>query len=995
MWKVLPAYWFLPFWIGLPSLFICICKGGVETSAKLTFLGKRSNWFFMFLRQTAGLGLISVCHYWLHRLLIGKYRLPAFPLNLLFAGLLFETFGLALYDFEYARINMMMILPSIFTAYAGRMGRRATMWTDPVLFAGARPVTGSSALNVVIGTILDMPVLWTSIILFVGSWIGLSVFLVYKFRRVIAASMSFKMGKYSVKLNRTSGDEERLVWKPAHPYKNVPFILSHVLACLSVILLFSALFSRSNFKLALFSQLPYFEALLLAFTHFEKFTPDIPYSDFIKTVRHYLPPGRRWLDTRPTPVYPAVHGDMEAFCAYNPTEDECKGFVAPEKKPLTKMPNVVFIAYESLTPSFNLISKEFIKEHTDVGPGDKRAMVTDTLYFSEEVMPNMRRYQKDAVTFSGTASLGIPTASGLVGLFTGIPPAQSYGIIVDATLLHSDDLASAMRNIGYRSFLVSSAEFSFDGQSNWFFKRSAKEEALNRMKCIEGQEELLNDPLHMELLRRSPSGHVPKLVNCNPKKVDKLTKKLRAKGLDVPKWYDIVYNYYPLGGMADLVNLTRSTVRTQGTTWPADRLTAQMFKRHWQQAKEILQRKGESKPIFGTYITIESHVPYFSYDKEEYYDPIKDEVWKDHERLREARFVRVNKYADQYGIKPVLDFLKETDPHTIFVITGDHGTRDIPIRDTDSEVFDDIVYSSDCVHHSSGTDSFYITSSMIGYLGDDPVVKKIMGLDKNAGKTVKIPNDHGDVIYTLFDILTRINGSSPPPTHRRSRNLLNLTSQLCDTIDKQGVKAAADEIDNSGWHGISAATFNLEYREGMKVLRSHPSDPSGAHLYNQTSFPLCMRKKSQPPMKLGTPDAKRAYERMFNFLQAENHLSYHNRMYNYGFRNTECYAKKECEWAEPTPLRFNDAFFIKILIMIPFSVFMCVAVPAEIFVTAKWYLEQHSQELIDGPGNHSDDPLCVGDSDSDNIDTMQDAIVIDPDELPGTPSDEFETTEQL
>ena len=126
--------------------------------------------------------------------------------------------------------------------------------------------------------------------------------------------------------------------------------------------------------------------------------------------------------------------------------------------------------------------------------------------------------------------MGIPTASGLVGLFTGVPAAQSYGIVVDATLLHSDDISSAMRNLGYRSFAVSSAEFSFDGQSNWFFRRPAREEALNRLKCIEGQEELLNDPLHMELLRRSPGENIPELVQCDPRKVEKLAKKIRAQG---------------------------------------------------------------------------------------------------------------------------------------------------------------------------------------------------------------------------------------------------------------------------------------------------------------------------------------------------------------------------------------------------------------------------------------------------------------------------------
>ena len=964
--RLLPAYWFLPLWIGLPLIFLCVCKGAVETTAKLTYLGRKFNWLVMLVLEVAELSLISVCHFWLHRLLVARLKLPAFPLHLIFAVVIFDVFGLALYDFEYARHNMMMVLPSYFTAYAGRLGERQTLWVDPVLFAGSRPDTGSTVANLVLNTLVDHPVLWLSIVVFLFAWLAASAYLVYRCRYLIVESAAFSVGRCRVKwYKKEMYETSSLVWTPQHPYRNFPFVFTHCLAVVSFGVLIGSIVTKSDYKLAWFPILPYFQALLLAFTHFEKNKPSLSKAEFLENVRQYLPPGRRWLDNREDPVYPAVHGDMTAFCGYNPTHADCKDYVPPETKPLTRLPNVVLIAYESLTPSFNLISKEFIREHANVGPNDKKSLITDTRYFSEEVMPNMRKLEKDAVTFSGTASLGIPTASGLVGLFTGIPPAQSYGMIVDATLTHSDDIASAVRNFGYRSLLVSSAEFTFDGQSNWFFKRPAREEALNRLKCIEGQEELLSDPLHMELLKRSPSRHVPKLVSCSEKKVAKLTKKLQKRGIDVPKWYDAVYNYYPLGGMAELLNLSESSIRTKGTTWPADRLTAAMFKRHWQQQREIMNRNGESKPIFGTYITIESHLPYFSYDKEEYYDPISEEAKKSQDTLREARFVRVNKYADRYGIKEVFDFLREHDPNTIFVITGDHGTRDIPIRDSDSPVVDDIVYSSDCVHHSSGTDSFYITSSMIGYLGDDPVIRRALGLDKVGGKVVKVPNDHGDVAYTLLDILARINGTSLPPTHRRGRNLMDLATNLFDTIETEGVKAAVEEIDKSRWRGISSATFNLEYREGMRVLRSHPGDPSGAHFYNQTSFPLCMRKKSEPPMKLGTAEAKSAYKRMFKFLDVENYLAYHNRMYNYNFRNETCMTTRDCRWSTPAGQTWNDKSFIWFMIKIPMNALIILAAPLEVFLLLRWLFSDDNQELIDQSVSSSEDPLCVRSNDDD------------------------------
>ena len=86
---------------------------------------------------------------------------------------------------------------------------------------------------------------------------------------------------------------------------------------------------------------------------------------------------------------------------------------------------------------------------------------------------------------------------------------------------------------------------------------------------------------------------------------------------------------------------------------------------------------------------------------------------------------------------------------------------------------------------------------MIGYLGDDPKVKEVVSLSKVSGKTLKLPTDHNDLIYTIEDILTKLNGTSIQPTHRRNRNLLDLSSNLIDHINNNTLKEGLDEIDNS------------------------------------------------------------------------------------------------------------------------------------------------------------------------------------------------------
>ena len=285
---------------------------------------------------------------------------------------------------------------------------------------------------------------------------------------------------------------------------------------------------------------------------------------------------------------------------------------------------------------------------------------------------------------------------------------------------------------------------------------------------------------------------------------------------------------------------------------------------------------------------------------------------------KEKKFLRVNHYADKYQIGITLDWLKENDPNTIFVITGDHGTRDIPIRDYDSPVVDDIVFSSDCVHHSSGVDSFYVTSAMIGYLGDDPVIKEALKLEKLSGKTLKITNDHNDLIYTIKDILNRLNGTSMPPTHQRNRNLVDLMMNVSDGLKTKSVSEVQSEIDNSGWNSFSIITFMAEYREGTSLLRTHTGDPKGAHYYDHVSYPTCLRRKSTPPMKVGTDKAQKMYKKMFKRISAETYLNFHNRLFNYGFRNKKCIEDGDCTFNDPVPLVFSDDFVLSVIFGIPF-----------------------------------------------------------------------------
>ena len=45
------------------------------------------------------------------------------------------------------------------------------------------------------------------------------------------------------------------------------------------------------------------------------------------------------------------------------------------------------------------------------------------------------------------------------------------------------------------------------------------------------------------------------------------------------------------------------------------------------------------------------------------------------------------------------------------------------------------------------------------------------------------------------------------------------------------------KINESGWKSISMVSNLIEYHNGMKMIRFHPSDPFGAHIYDYCFYP--------------------------------------------------------------------------------------------------------------------------------------------------------------
>ena len=722
------------------------------------------------------------------------------------------------------------------------------------------------------------------------------------------------------------------------PFNNLFIFIAHIFGLFFIVNFINIFYSKSDFKIVNYSKYTYLESVFLSFSHYEKTMSDYTYSNYINFTREYLPPGRRWLDARPNPIYPAIHSDLTTFCAYNSWHKDCQNFTKPvKKKPLVeKLPNVVLIAYESFTPNNLLISKKFLKEHANVSKKDKRRIFTDTKYYSEEIMPELNYYQNYSLTFSGMSSFGAPTSSGWHGLMTGMEPSQTYFNILEGSKIHSDDFPSQMKNYGYRNFYIAPSIFTFDCLSFMAFRRSAKEEALHRLKCKEAFGDMFGDELFENLMGDKK---LLKYNKCKLSEINELVKELKKNRLDFPPWFDYAFNYFPSVKNFKYLDLPEGTFR-KDTVYVADRLTVAEFIIHWKQQKKLMKKNGIYKPIFGGISSIESHFEFFGYDKEDFYTyQIPEKLKKNKTEWNNQRFIKVNKYADKYLIGQLLKWLKENDPNTIFAITGDHGSRKIPIKEADETIVDDdIVYSSECVHKSAGSDSFFVTSGIIGYLGDDPEIKKVMHLDTVAGKTLKIPTDHNDLIYTIEDILSKLNGTSMQPTHRRNRNLFDLTNNLIKKNEEGKLEEALKEINDSNWRSFSSTTYFTEFRQGTNMLRTHPADPKRSHYYELASYPQCIRNKNSPLMELGTENGLKAYDKMFRIMRVENYLTFHNRLYHYDFRDTNCVEEGSCKFPEPAgDAETYDLLFIVLVLKIHFAIFIPGYISLEILALIYFY----------------------------------------------------------
>ncbi|CAL6060091.1 Sulfatase [Hexamita inflata] len=454
---------------------------------------------------------------------------------------------------------------------------------------------------------------------------------------------------------------------------------------------------------------------------------------------------------------------------------------------------------------------------------ESQAKIVDGPLYKSNYLPKLRELSESGVAFSSLASSGLPTLLGWHSLVTGEIPYSNSINMVQSIYNDVDDFPSFFRQQGYHSMYVSPSPFAFDGKNNWIFR---------------GKDLTSSDP-------------------------DKLS--------SIPLWFDEVYQYYPTDEQAQKLNVESTTFKQ----WIPDRITAAQFQTYFDEAKQK-----QTKPIFGVWATVDTHMPFTGQDDLQFYESFKfGKGVEGSEVMSEKidRYTTVAKYADNY-IGQVADYLKQHHNNTIMVILGDHGAREVPLyKDEQVDKLDpnSATYDDSCNHQPFSNDQLYTTSAVISYFGDNQALKD--KFDPLKSKVVKVPTDHHDMIRTIYDLSEEMTGKHLASS-RNGRNLLELATNL-----------TSGKSLRKHW-SLRATSLHSELATEDTVYRYHTLGPKG-QIFNGI-YPTCVTGEERNWISENQYQEFRQYHSLYDQVQRNN------KQFSYQFRNEACSYPTLCNFPD-------------------------------------------------------------------------------------------------
>ncbi|CAL6023545.1 Sulfatase [Hexamita inflata] len=517
----------------------------------------------------------------------------------------------------------------------------------------------------------------------------------------------------------------------------------------------------------------------------------MPKQQYIDSVNHVrslytLPSGEEWLDQREVPVYPLVHAPKVFADAYNR-----KVISEIPKVQVEKLPNVVFLLWESFTPAPKYISDEVLLNEEKIFNGQP---------YRRDYLPKLAELAEAGHTFLGVRSNGIPTINGWHGLVSGEVSSYQGVNMINSIQNSVDDFPSKFKQFGYHNLMMWPSNFSCDKKENYVYR---------------GRKQMMG-----------------------PSFLEKF-----------PLWFDEIHQFYPTKEEADRMHIEEYPEFQN--YWTNDRLSSQMFNYFFNERLKLTDKPVMG--FYGNVDTHEDFEG-FDDDKQydPFTVGIGRTKRQDVYGVHDA-YSTVLKYSDA-AFGRIVDNIKQNAPETIVVIVGDHASRQVPLYLHEHKKINEgseIYYDLNCNDRVPGADQQFTTSAVISYFGSNEFIREKFANIVN--KTTFEPADHQDLVETVLKIVAGASGALKLPSARLGVDLLNNAQKIANNEQPLRVPKISTShlnMEYSDERGLFRMSLHGK-KAGYQVVKPLPSCIAGKNSIN-TDIPAQVYKDAKKMLQLMT-----------------------------------------------------------------------------------------------------------------------------------------------
>ena len=305
-----------------PRMIIILSNLLFTTKASLNYLGNRFHILTEILIQASELSFFGCIHFWLFYFFKNHLHFSTVGLNVFYISFYFLLFILELYDYQNRNFNMQFVLFSTLKTYLP-VFRPRPYFSFPLDLIPRNQYNSLSFLADICFAIIDEPIFWLFFFSFFIPFFICCIYILVKFKLEI-----FFPSKESKCNTDISCDYHLLIHRKLNKeslnsinFNCNCFKIIHILGLLYITTTVCYAITPVRQRMVNFDSFTTLFNIIFSMTHYEKkLNENI---DLLNISRRFLPKDRYWLDNRDDPIYPLVHGDINAYCAYNKKDKKC------------------------------------------------------------------------------------------------------------------------------------------------------------------------------------------------------------------------------------------------------------------------------------------------------------------------------------------------------------------------------------------------------------------------------------------------------------------------------------------------------------------------------------------------------------------------------------------------------------------------------------------------------------------------------------------------